>query len=67
MTEYRQGKPRIKCYRQQNRVLTVIGGVLIAAGLLLLFLCIPGWAWAALVGTVLVAGGVLLIRMANRG
>ena len=39
---------------------------LIALGLLLLFLCIPGWAWAALAGCLLVAAGFLLIRVSRR-
>ena len=41
----------------------MVGVVLIALGLLLLFLCIPGWAWAALGGIVLVAAGWLLLRL----
>ena len=44
----------------------LLGCVFISAGLLLLFLCIPGWAWAALAGVVLVIGGAVLIRLADR-
>lgn len=43
-----------------------LGAVMIAAGLLLLFLCIPGWAWAALCGALLVLLGCLLIRLGGR-
>ena len=39
----------------------VLGAVLIAAGLVLLFLCIPGWAWAAMIGAALVMAGFWLI------
>ena len=39
-----------------------IGLVLIAAGLILLFACIPGWAWAALAGILLIVVGYALIR-----
>lgn len=41
----------------------LLGAVLLAAGLLLLFLCVPGWAWAALVGAMLVAFGLWLITL----
>ena len=37
--------------------LRLLGVLLIAAGLVLLFLCIPGWAWAALIGAGLVVAG----------
>ena len=56
-----------RCYRQPGGTLTLIGGVLIAAGLLLVFLCIPGWAWAALGGAALIAAGWLLIRLGRSG
>ena len=41
----------------------ILGCCLIATGLLLLFLCIPCWAWAALLGSVLIALGYLLLRL----
>ena len=41
----------------------VLGVVLIAAGLVLLFLCIPGWAWAAMIGAALVAAGFWLVTL----
>ncbi|MBQ8200736.1 MAG: hypothetical protein IJZ74_03090 [Clostridia bacterium] len=44
----------------------ILGSVMIAAGLLLLFLCIPGWAWAALAGAALVALGYWLIQCGRR-
>lgn len=48
------------------RTAQIIGLVLIGLGLLLLFLCIPGWAWAALAGCLLVVAGLLLIRVSRR-
>lgn len=39
----------------------ILGGILIAAGVLILILCIPGWAWFSLVGIALIVVGVLLL------
>ena len=65
MNDYPRRQVQTKCYRRQNGVLQIVGVVMIAAGLLLLFLCIPGWAWVALAGAALVAGGFLLIRLSG--
>lgn len=46
--------------------LRLLGVVLIAAGMVLLFLCIPGWAWAALIGAALVVAGYLLLMGGRR-
>lgn len=46
--------------------LCLLGVLFIAAGLVLLFLCIPGWAWAALVGALLVAAGFWLLTARHR-
>lgn len=55
------GRPGFRrCYRRD--VMPTIGLVLIAAGLILLFTCIPGWAWAALAGILLIVLGFALIR-----
>ncbi len=43
-----------------------MGYLCIMAGLLLLFLCIPGWAWAALTGAVLICAGWALISSCRR-
>lgn len=58
--------PPQRSYRQSVRTVQIIGLALIALGLLLLFLCIPGWAWAAMAGCLLVAAGLLLIRVSRR-
>lgn len=43
----------------------VVGYVLLAAGIILLFTCIPGWAWLALMGVLLMAAGWLILRMCS--
>lgn len=56
------GRPTYRrCYK--GNALPTIGVVLIAVGLILLFACIPGWAWAALAGVLLIAFGYALIRL----
>lgn len=44
----------------------VVGCVLLSGGLVLLFLCVPEWAWAALVGTALVCAGWALLSTCRR-
>lgn len=53
-------------YSQCQPPLLIVGVVLLGLGLLLMFLCIPGWAWAALAGIVLIATGYGLIRLAMK-
>ena len=61
------GQAGTKRYRQTGGVLSIVGIMLIGAGLLLLFLCIPGWFWAALAGAVLIVLGWLLLRAGMDG
>lgn len=42
--------------------LRIAGAVLIALGIVLIVLCVPLWAWMALVGAALILVGLLLIR-----
>ena len=50
-----------------NRLLEMIAGVvLVAAGLIVLLLCIPAWAWAALLGVALAIAGLVLICVGRR-
>ena len=51
---------------QQDGIWRLLGCVFIAVGLLLLFLCIPGWAWAAMAGTALICAGWGLISTCGR-
>lgn len=55
------------CYPSGSSVLQIIGIVLIAVGLLLLFICIPGWAWAAIIGILLILAGYFLLRLNSSG
>lgn len=40
----------------------IVGMLLIAAGMLLIVVCVPLWAWMALIGTALIFVGVLLMQ-----
>ena len=53
-----------KCYpTDRSAVLHVAGIILLAAGVVLLFVCIPCWAWAALLGVGAIALGLLLLKL----
>lgn len=61
-------RQRMGCYIQSYRrkpltILHTLGILLIMMGLLLLFICIPGWAWAAAAGILLIIAGYLLLRL----
>ena len=59
----REDDVRVQCYPSGGSFLLRIAGyVLIGAGVLLILLCVPGWAWLALVGAALILLGLLLIR-----
>lgn len=58
--------PVEKCYPSgKNTPLMIAGYALLALGVLLLFLCIPCWAWLALLGLGLIAAGALLLRLSK--
>lgn len=40
----------------------IVGIVMIAAGMLMIVICVPLWAWMALIGTALIFIGVLLLQ-----
>ena len=57
-----------KCYpTNRNTPLAVAGYILLAAGILILFVCIPRWAWLALLGVGLIALGWIVLRLSNAG
>ncbi|MBR3109062.1 MAG: hypothetical protein IKH30_18050 [Clostridia bacterium] len=59
----REDDVRVQCYPSGGSFLLRIAGyVLIGAGVLLILLCVPCWAWLALVGAALILLGLLLIR-----
>ena len=54
---------RVQCYPSSKSILLRVAGyVLIGVGALLILLCVPGWAWLAIIGAALILLGVLLIR-----
>ena len=58
--------PVEKCYPSgKNTPLMTAGYALLALGVLLLFLCIPCWAWLALLGLGLIVAGALLLRLSK--
>ena len=59
----REEDVRVQCYPSgKNLALRIAGFVLIGAGLLLILLCVPGWAWLSVLGAALILTGLLLIR-----
>lgn len=64
--DYHQIPDNTRRCKPAQPTLLIIGAVLLALGLLLMFLCIPGWAWAVLAGIALIAAGYALIRLAMK-
>lgn len=55
-----------KCYpAEKNPSRACVGYALMLAGIILLFVCIPLWAWLALLGVVLMALGLLVLKWSN--
>lgn len=59
-------RPRPKRRLRDTPEIRLLGVLLLAIGLVLLFLCVPGWAWAALTGAALVAAGLWLVTFGAR-
>ena len=59
--------PHEKCYPGGSKGLSLVGYALLAAGILLVFCCIPVWAWLALLGILLIAAGFVLLRISQSG
>ena len=54
---------RTQCYPSGGSlILRIAGFVLIGLGALLILLCVPHWAWLAVIGAALVLAGFLLVR-----
>lgn len=47
---------------KDGKITRIIGIVLIAAGVILIILCVPLWAWLSLIGAALIIAGLLLLR-----
>jgi len=55
-----------RCYPcRWNAGLMAVGYGLLIAGVILLFACIPGWVWLALIGLVLIILGVALLKVSK--
>ena len=69
MQKKRQSSPGyIRCYKQAGNPLLFWTGILLAGiGVVLLFLCIPGWAWVAMLGFALICAGLVLLRLGKAG
>lgn len=46
-------------------MMMIAGYALVIVGIILLFVCIPCWAWLALLGVGLMIAGVLLLRISK--
>ena len=63
MSWRREEDVRVQCYpRGRSAALRIAGFALIGAGILLILLCVPGWAWLFVLGAALILAGLLLIR-----
>lgn len=51
-------------FRGGNRLARLAGIVLMAAGLLLVLLSLPGWMWITILGILLISVGFLIWRFA---
>lgn len=58
--------PQFHCHSYPGRSCAApLGYALLAAGVILLFVCIPGWVWLALIGVGLIAAGWLVLKMCS--
>ena len=63
MSWQREDRVRVQCYPSvRTAALRVAGAVLIAAGAVLVLLCVPVWAWIAAIGAALIGLGLVLMR-----
>ena len=63
MSWRREDEVRVQCYPSgKSIILRIAGYVLIGAGVLLILLCVPSWAWLAFLGAALILLGFMLIR-----
>lgn len=62
----RRGCERQRVIRTGRRGLQMAGIALLVAGGVVLLLSIPAWAWAALLGMLLTAAGLILLCLGRR-
>ena len=59
-------KPYEKCYSTGGgKPVMIAGYALIIIGVILLFCCIPCWAWVALIGVGMMVAGVILLKISR--
>lgn len=59
----KENRVHVSCYPSKGgKAASIIGILLIAVGVLLIILCVPLWAWLAIVGAALILVGLLLVR-----
>lgn len=58
--------PYEKCFPTgESKPVMLAGYALIILGVILLFCCVPCWAWVALIGVGLMAAGILLLKISR--
>lgn len=58
-----EDQARVQCYPTgKSLILRIAGYILMAAGAVLILLCVPVWAWLAAIGGALIFLGVLIER-----
>ena len=45
----------------------IVGGLLMLVGVIVLLACVPGWFWTMLLGVLLIAAGLGLVKMGSAG
>ena len=58
-----QEEVRVQCYSSgKGWIARIAGYLLIAAGAVLILLCVPMWAWLAAIGAVLILLGLFIAK-----
>ena len=57
-----QHKNQTACYQSGSKTCLWVGIALIAIGLLVIFLCVPLWAWLFIAAAILIALGFWLMH-----
>ena len=63
MSWRREDPVRAQCYPASKSIFVrAAGGILIAAGAVMILFCVPIWAWLAAIGAALIVIGVMMIQ-----
>lgn len=55
----------MKCGNGGGIIGKIVGGILMASGVIVLLACVPGWFWTMILGIILIAVGFLVWRFWN--